>query len=55
MLCADGFQADGSINLLRAKVGTLVDERGWWPILMYLDGLTNGELTYTLPQSVWTG
>jgi hypothetical protein len=46
MLCREGFQANGEIDLERAKIGTLADEKKSWAPLLNLDGLTYGDLTY---------
>jgi len=41
----EGFQADGTVNLAGAKIGSLVDEAGSWPQALDLDGLTYDDLT----------
>ncbi len=46
MFCDEGFQAEGMVSLARAKVGDLVDDKGSWPQVLNLDGLTYGGLTY---------
>jgi hypothetical protein len=44
MFCDEGFQADGTVNLAGAKIGSLGDEAESWPQVLVLDGLTYDEL-----------
>ena len=46
MLCDEGFQADGKVDLAGGKIGTLVDKKESWPQVLSLDGLTYEDLTY---------
>jgi hypothetical protein len=46
MFCDEEFHADGTINLMGAKVGIIVDEAKSWPQVLDLDGLTYGDLAY---------
>ena len=45
MYCDKGFQADGTVDVTGAKIGTLADEAESWPQALDLDGLTYGDLT----------
>ncbi len=39
MSCAEGFSARGAVNLVNAKVGSLIDDPASWPMTMCLRGL----------------
>jgi hypothetical protein len=49
MYCDEEFRADGEIILRSARIGVLADDKGSWPPLQDLGGLTYGDLRPYLP------
>jgi hypothetical protein len=44
LICREGFQAEGAVNLHNARVGALYDSQASWPERLNLEGLVYDEL-----------